>query len=58
MKKFAISSALVILAMTSAYAATPAEGVPASTNIPEAIYPCVDSSSMPLFASMHLRRLM
>lgn len=35
--------------MTSAYAATPAEGVPASTNIPEAIYPCVDSSSRATF---------
>lgn len=49
MKKFAISSALVFLAMTSAYAAAPAEGVPASTNIPEAIYPCVDSSSRATF---------
>lgn len=49
MKNFAISSALVILAMTGAYAANPAEGIPAVTNIPEAKYPCVDSSSRATF---------
>lgn len=49
MKIFAISVALVIAAMTSASAAVPAEGIPASTNIPEAVYPCVDASSRATF---------
>ncbi len=49
MKRFIVSSAIVIAVMAGACAATLPEGVTASTNIPEAVYPCVDGSSRATF---------
>ena len=48
MKKTSLTF-IIALAAASAFAGTPAEGMPASTNIPEAVYPCVDGQSKATF---------
>ena len=48
MKKSLLPVLLVVAAISSS-AANPAEGIPASTNIPQAAYPCVDSDSKATF---------
>lgn len=48
--KHPLTAAFFALACTlSAWGAVPAEGTPATTNIPEAAYPCVDASSRATF---------
>ncbi|MDE7418822.1 MAG: esterase [Muribaculaceae bacterium] len=49
MKSFTLTSILVSLCLFSSYAAQPAEGITASTNVPEAAYPCVASDSRATF---------
>lgn len=48
MKKLTLTFLASLIAMSAA-AIKPAEGTPASTNIPEAVYPCVDSQSRATF---------
>lgn len=48
MKKLTLTL-LAPLLVATAQAVTPAEGIPASTNVPEAAYPCVDSLSRATF---------
>ena len=40
---------MMSMAALAATAVSPAEGMPAVTNIPEAVYPCVDSLSKATF---------
>lgn len=49
MKRFLIPSLLFLSSLTAAAVDNPAEGKVASTNIPEAAYPCVDSESKATF---------
>lgn len=49
MKTHLLTAALTLFISVEASAITPAEGVPAVTNIPEAIYPCVDDLSRATF---------
>ena len=49
MKQTIIAAILSLTGIMTAWGITPAEGVPASTNIPEAKYPCVDSSKRATF---------
>ncbi len=49
MKKNLMLSACVWFSALASTAAVPAEGVPASTNIPEAAYPCVNEKSQATF---------
>ncbi len=49
MKYFTIAAILASVFLSNAYAANPAEGTAAATNIPEAAYPCVDSQSRATF---------
>lgn len=48
MKK-TLFTCLFSLSVLASYAINPAEGTPASTNIPEAVYPCVDANSRATF---------
>lgn len=49
MKQTLAAAILALAGALSAWAALPPEGTPASTNIPEAAYPCVDNSSRATF---------
>ncbi len=49
MKRITLSLALSLLTLAGVSAAAPAESMPASTNIPEAAYPRVDTSSRATF---------
>ena len=49
MKSFILSAILLSLGVSTAFAANPAEGKTASTNIPEAAYPCVSTDSRATF---------
>ena len=49
MKYFTLTAILFALGLSSSFAGNPAEGTTASTNIPEAAYPCVDNSSRATF---------
>ena len=49
MKRIVIPAILSLASLMASAVGRPAEGVPASTNIPEAAYPCVDSDSRATF---------
>lgn len=49
MKSFTLTSLLLTVCISSALAANPGKGMSASTNVPEAKYPYVDSSSRATF---------
>ncbi len=49
MKSFTLTSILLSLSISCAFAENPAEGVTATTNVPEAAYPCVSSDSRATF---------
>ncbi len=49
MKHVKLTALLLLLGITSSQADNPAEGITASTNVPEAAYPCVASDSRATF---------
>ncbi len=49
MKFFTLTAIIASLGISSVFAANPIEGITASTNVPEAKYPCVDSDSRATF---------
>lgn len=49
MKHFFTLSIVAIMGTLSVHASMPAEGIPASTNVPEAHYPCVNTDSSATF---------
>ncbi|MDE7386637.1 MAG: esterase [Muribaculaceae bacterium] len=49
MKRIIIPALIAVLGLSAPAVERPAEGVPASTNVPEAAYPCVDSLNRATF---------
>lgn len=49
MKKIVLSGISFLMSFVAVFALNPAEGTPATTNIPEAAYPCVDNQSRASF---------
>lgn len=49
MKKLLAISVMALMGVPAVYGSVLSEGVPASTNVPEALYPCVDAESRATF---------